>query len=524
MESSSAHADASDAVEQTEDFRRRLVFCLIVGGYVAAVLGFALLGYKGSMTKTMVLPAVLLCALVTNRFRAFTRDWLVFLAAVMLFDNVRALLFGFIAHFEWPVYLNYVIDWERALLAGGVAPELLQSWLGTSSELGFFDELMVVVHGSHFLYFLMFSLGVWSLAPETFPRCRRAMMLMMALGLVCYALVPTVPPHLAAESFGAIPPIYHVTTEVYRSAVPGLLRIFDTNPIAAMPSLHAAFPSLCAMIAAYHLRWRAWPFVLYALCIYFSIMYLGEHYLVDVLFGMLLAFVCFATMYLADDGGWWDKLKRGAQRVFTAPGNANGGALVHPVFLALLLIASSELSEHAATKLRPTSWVHAGFARSELSARPAEQALYLGADAYGKQDLVTAIEYYEQALALFEEPRKRDYVRDMMARSAYFLGDHARTAEVLSGVEVSVRAETRLIQGISLSELGDFEAAEKQLRGVAAHTGDPRAIYWLALSRWRSGEATRDDTLGIAQRLGEMGGDEKSVQLSRALAQAVGGS
>jgi hypothetical protein len=108
-----------------------------------------LLGYRSVLSKAIALPAILLFALATNRFRAFTRDWLVFLAVTVLFDNVRALIFSVTATLEWPIYLNYAIEWERALLGGQTAPRLLQNWLGVSGEPSSFDQLMVIVHGAH---------------------------------------------------------------------------------------------------------------------------------------------------------------------------------------------------------------------------------------------------------------------------------------------------------------------------------------------------------------------------------------
>jgi membrane-associated phospholipid phosphatase len=65
---------------------------------------------------------------------------------------------------------------------------------------------------------------------------------------------------------------------------------FDTNPVAAMPSLHAAFPTACALVG-----WRAYGkrigavLFLYAGSMMVSVVYLGEHYGVDVLAGILTA-------------------------------------------------------------------------------------------------------------------------------------------------------------------------------------------------------------------------------------------
>jgi hypothetical protein len=102
---------------------------------------------------------------------------------------------------------------------------------------------------------------------------------------------------MAADHYHLIPPIRHISSEVYNFAVPTLQRSFDTNPIGAMPSLHTAFPCLCTFIAFHHFGRRAIPLALYTLSVLFVIAYLGEHYLVDILAGVLLAGVIYVLCY-----------------------------------------------------------------------------------------------------------------------------------------------------------------------------------------------------------------------------------
>ena len=418
------HAGSPPATQTTSDDRRaRRVFTLILAVYLAGMALAASTGYR-SASKAIALPAILLFAVATNRFRSFTREWLVFLAATVLFDGLRALIFSATVSLEWPIYLNYAIEWDRALLGGEVAPSVLQAWLGSGSEPGPFDHLMIVVHGSHFVYFLLFCLGIWCFAPADFPRCRRSMMLLMALGLVCYLAFPTVPPHIADRSFAAIPPIHWVRGEIYQQAVPKFQFWFDTNPIAAMPSLHAAFPALCAFIAAYHLRWRAWPFFAYALCVDFAIMYLGEHYAVDVLAGIALAFFCFGVFYPVGGRSVREHLgalreRWGRQRV--------GTGLVRPALLAFPLFLAAELSETLATEWRNTLWIHPGFVARELDGLPAARDLFLANHAFERRNFRVAARHYERALAgLDGEHSSR--AQQALARSASQLEPRPDTA------------------------------------------------------------------------------------------------
>jgi membrane-associated phospholipid phosphatase len=106
------------------------------------------------------------------------------------------------------------------------------------------------------------------------------------------------PPWLAAQQ-GAIPPLVAISHEVYANGIPPVvLHALDTNPVAAMPSLHMAFPTVCTILV-----WRLWgiragaPMLLYTVLQGIGIIYLGEHYLVDVLAGVALAGVVASETY-----------------------------------------------------------------------------------------------------------------------------------------------------------------------------------------------------------------------------------
>jgi len=63
------------------------------------------------------------------------------------------------------------------------------------------------------------------------------------------------------------------------------------NPIAAMPSLHAAFAALIALFigARMRSRWR-WLLALYPLAMGLTLVYTGEHYVIDIVIGFAYAF------------------------------------------------------------------------------------------------------------------------------------------------------------------------------------------------------------------------------------------
>jgi membrane-associated phospholipid phosphatase len=267
---------------------------LAIAGYVVTIGAFSLAGYHAFVFKTTLVPLLLLVALVGHRVESFIQDWIVFLAVIVLFDAVRGLVFASAVVLQRPLFIQYPIRWETLLFGTPAVSIPLQhafrvpngSWL---------DSLCIVMHASHFAFFLLFGLAVWAANRREFGRWALVMMLTMGGGLVFYASVPTVPPWLASQQ-GAIPPLEHIAASAYNTAMPTLQAVLDTNPVAAMPSLHAAFPTVCALAAV-----RVWgpvggSFWLYAAAMTFALTYLGEHYAVDVLAGIILAVVAHAAV------------------------------------------------------------------------------------------------------------------------------------------------------------------------------------------------------------------------------------
>jgi hypothetical protein len=116
------------------------------------------------------------------------------------------------------------------------------------------------------------------------------------LGLIGYWTLPTAPPWYAAEE-GALgprePTVRRLMREhgqaVWKGAWGPLYDVLGGNPLAAMPSLHFATSVMSAHVLADAgpvqgaLGWS------YAVTLGFALVYLGEHYVIDLLAGLALA-------------------------------------------------------------------------------------------------------------------------------------------------------------------------------------------------------------------------------------------
>jgi membrane-associated phospholipid phosphatase len=116
-------------------------------------------------------------------------------------------------------------------------------------------------------------------------------------GLVTYVLFPEAPPWLASRDG-------YITQHVARLSARGWIYLHagnlnhllataqadGSNPVAAMPSLHTAFATLVAIFIAgrFTSRWR-YLLVLYPAAMGFALVYLGEHYVIDLAAGVAYA-------------------------------------------------------------------------------------------------------------------------------------------------------------------------------------------------------------------------------------------
>jgi membrane-associated phospholipid phosphatase len=140
----------------------------------------------------------------------------------------------------------------------------------------------------------------------------------LALGLVIYFAFPAAPPWVASLS-GSLQPTHKVVTEVGSEFNVNIYRYFDnqirgSNPVAAMPSIHMAISFAVLVISFRVSRPLGVLALLYNAAMGASLVYLGEHYLIDIVAGIAVTLV----MYVALEA-WFRLRERRALRLTLPP-------------------------------------------------------------------------------------------------------------------------------------------------------------------------------------------------------------
>ena len=278
---------------------RREALRLVAWVYVAAALVIPLIRI-GVGFNSLAFPLTLVAALaallwVAPRQGEF-RTWLFYLVALYFFTQVRD------AADETSIRAStgYVLDWEEWMFGGTTPSAWLQDRLGgASGDPGVVAFLASFTHWTWFVFPHAVVVGTYFLARPMFFRVAVIMMGIFFAAVLLYYLVPTVPPWLAVEE-GNAAGIVRIMRDVGPTLFGQALweRMFEVasepNPRAAMPSLHFAAAVQMALIG-WLLRSRKLTALalVYSAALGFSLVYLGEHYFVDLLVGGLLAGAAF---------------------------------------------------------------------------------------------------------------------------------------------------------------------------------------------------------------------------------------
>ena len=211
-------------------------------------------------------------------------------------------MWGYVAHYQMPnddperlarrVRIGYPVRIDKLIGFGELPGVRLQRLLARRGAIRRGDIVLV---WSHWAWFAVpHGTVLWFLLRrrERFPRVAAHIYSVFDLGLIGYWAIPTAPPWYAAQNGHAAPELRRMMVEhgevFWKSRWDPMFAFLGGNPLAAMPSLHFATSLMAA-----HMLSEAGPVPgavgwTYALTLGFALVYLGEHYVVDLMAGAAL--------------------------------------------------------------------------------------------------------------------------------------------------------------------------------------------------------------------------------------------
>jgi membrane-associated phospholipid phosphatase len=155
-----------------------------------------------------------------------------------------------------------------------------------------------VLYLAHFVTPYALGLVLAAKQPKHYGRYMASLVGLSYAAFLTYIAFPAAPPWMASDQ-GRIPPVRHITASIWHKLGGGKLnRAYGKlapNPVAAVPSLHAAYPVLVWLVATRAFGRRvAMPLAIYPLSMGVGLVYLGEHYVFDVMLGAVYGAAAFA--------------------------------------------------------------------------------------------------------------------------------------------------------------------------------------------------------------------------------------
>jgi membrane-associated phospholipid phosphatase len=247
------------------------------------------------------------------------RRWLLLLVDAALYALMwfgYEMTRGAADHLGLPLQVQSVRNIDRFLFFGHDPNVWMQQHFYEAGHVRWYDDVASSVYYTHFVFPVVALAVLWAASRVQWVRFLKRFATVLAAGCVGFVLLPTAPPWMASSlkyRYRLFAPLARHTgrgfTDMgFKGFVKGWQHALDWgNVVAAMPSLHSAFS---LFVPAFFLPWLK-PKWLKALVLVFpvlmlaSLVYFGEHWVIDGLVGWLLVGCSFL---------FWNRIERRGRR------------------------------------------------------------------------------------------------------------------------------------------------------------------------------------------------------------------
>jgi PAP2 superfamily len=216
-------------------------------------------------------------------------EWLPFFALLATYDRLR----GAVSVASGQAHVDAQIAFDKVLGGGEVPTVWLQQHLWHAGHPRWYDYGVWAVYLTHFFAVWVTAAVLWRIARERFRRYAASAVLLSLSAFATYWAFPAQPPWMAGQST-RMASVDRIAPEVWGQLGVGTAQsIYENrdfvNPVAAMPSLHAAFPLMLLLFFWSAGRTVRLALGLYTLAMAFALVYGGEHFIADILAGWAMA-------------------------------------------------------------------------------------------------------------------------------------------------------------------------------------------------------------------------------------------
>jgi membrane-associated phospholipid phosphatase len=211
-----------------------------------------------------------------------------FIVLLLTFASLRNLVPELSKHVHYTLMPNF----DKAVF--GTLPTITLQHLLWHGYVTWYDYFLYGFYVSHYIFPVFLAWIIYKYHKKEYLNFAMTYMLTTFSAFILFIIYPTAPPWLASQN-GYIPHITRISSSIFASlGVHNFAKLYGSyapNPVAAAPSLHTAYSVLFVLFIYkfFGKRWAAVSLIYPVL----GVVYLGEHYVFDVLTGAMLAIVSF---------------------------------------------------------------------------------------------------------------------------------------------------------------------------------------------------------------------------------------
>lgn len=269
--------------------------------------------------RISVLMAVAVLLVLANlgrplyRWRQLATDLVLYSLMWFMYEETR----GAADRLGMPLQVESVRNIDRVLFAGTDPTVWLQAQFYDPNAVRWYDVVASVWYYSHFVVPVAVIVMLWICNRLEWILFMRRFATVLAIACVSFVLLPTAPPWMAAGGdrtirLDALPPLTRTAGRGWRHlGFDSFVNAWEhgrdwVNRVAAMPSLHAGFALIIVLYFFPRIpnRWVRSALLVYPVMMALSLVYLAEHYVIDVLAGWAVVVVSLVL---------WDRLERSAR-------------------------------------------------------------------------------------------------------------------------------------------------------------------------------------------------------------------
>ncbi|MFN8037343.1 MAG: phosphatase PAP2 family protein [Acidimicrobiia bacterium] len=219
------------------------------------------------------------------------RDWLPLFVVLATYDELR----GVAAHTGIQPHVFAMLDFDHFIAFGHTPTVWLQQHFFDAQHLRWWDYVLCTVYISHFIAPIAIAGVLWVRNRVQYRRYAVRIVALSYAAFLTYVVFPAVPPWMASQQ-GHIAATVRTQKFVWSElGVKSATVVVNggsnlVNDVAAVPSLHAAFPALICLFFWPMVGRRTRVFlVAYVLAMGLALVYGAEHWVFDILLGWIYA-------------------------------------------------------------------------------------------------------------------------------------------------------------------------------------------------------------------------------------------